>query len=210
MPSIPHAEKLLAQAQNGAKLDTKDRRHVLGYLMATNPELASDNEALSETFQISDRMIRLDKKIIREEKAKLIKDDDIGLVIADLVLAFEQQIRDIEKSKAKCKLGSRDHLEHSKAIFDINLKKVKALQDLGYYPKNLGNMVVEKFEYKSVVHKDGSVDTRRVDMFDQDGSLHVERDEDAIEAEFTDIEPKQLSAPEVNGESSEGSLPNKE
>jgi hypothetical protein len=35
---------------------------------------------------------------------------------------------------------------------------------LGFYPKNLGNMTVEKFEYKAIVSKDGSVDTRPVNL----------------------------------------------
>jgi hypothetical protein len=116
---------------------------------------------MAEVFKVSERMIRLDKKYLREEKAKLIKEDDPGLVVADIVLSYENQVADIEKSKGKCKIGSRDYLEHCKAIFNMRREMVKALQELGYYPKNLGNMTVEKFVYKSIVNpKDNSVLTR--------------------------------------------------
>lgn len=199
---IPNAEKIIERARQGEPVTTKERRHAVAYLISTQPGEITAGD-MAEWFGVTDRTIRFDMRYIREERAKLIKEDDIGLVIADIAMTFDNQIRDIEKSKAKCKLGSREHLEHSKAIFDMQLRKVKALQDLGYYPKNLGNMTVEKFEYRATVSKDGAVDTRRVDMFDAEvieTRPEDDKEREALEAEFTDL-PALPAAPE-DGEQS--------
>jgi hypothetical protein len=169
---IPHADKLIEQAQKGQRLNSKERRHCVAYLMSTQP--ATTNVANADLFQVSERQIRLDKKYIREDRAKLIREDDIGLVIADIAMSFETQVRDMEASKQKCKRGTRVFLEHCRVIFDTQIKKVNALQALGFYPRNLGNIVVEKFDYRAVVSKDGSVNTRAVDMiFDDDDTIDL-------------------------------------
>lgn len=152
---IPEAEQLLERAKHGERLTTKERRHCVSYNMAKHPEIS--NVAMADVFKVTERVIRLDKKFIREERAKLIKEDDIGLVIADIHQSFENQVNDIEKGKKKCKEGSRDYLEYCKAIFNLRLQTVKALQELGYYPKNLGSMTVDKYLYTAEVTKDGSV-----------------------------------------------------
>ncbi len=183
---LPVADKLILQAQQGEKLSSKDRRHCISYLLATSPE--STNVAMANLFQVSEGQIRHDRKTIREERAKLIKEDDIGLVIADIALNFDRQVRDIEKSKRDAKTGSMSYLQHCKAIFQLELEKVKVLQDLGYYPKNLGNMTVDKFEYKAIVSKDGNVDTRETNLkFNAQGEIQ--------EAEFEVVIPKALDAP---------------
>jgi hypothetical protein len=163
--AVPVAQKLLESAQAGEKkLSTSERRHVIAYLMATQPD--HSNVELAEVFGVTERTIRMDKQHIREEKARFIKEDDIGLVIADIALDFERQVRDIERSKAKSKLGSDTFLKHCTAAMELRLKMVKSLQDIGYLPKNLGNMTVESYEYKAVVHRDGSVETRPLNYFD--------------------------------------------
>jgi hypothetical protein len=51
---------------------------------------------------------------------------------------------------------------------ELRFKCVKALQDLGYYPKNLGNMTVQKFDFKAIVNKlDGSVTVHNRDLIDE-------------------------------------------
>jgi hypothetical protein len=187
----PQAEQLIDRARAGERLTTAERRHCISYLTVTHPDMTK--VAMGDLFGVGEAMIRQDFKKIREEKAKLIKEDDIGLVIADIALTFERQVIDIERSKRECKLGSRAYLEHCRAIARMQVDRVELLQNLGFYPKNLGNMTIDKFEYKAIVTEDGSVDTRRVDMV-----VEVEQGEDreaAIEAEFEDM--KQLPAPEA-------------
>lgn len=186
--AAPTAERMIDEAKKGKRLKAKERRHCISYLMITGAD--SGSTALAEVFGVTARMIREDKAHIRREKAELIKEDDIGLVIADIVMCFDSQVRDIEQSKTKCRKGDRTFLEHCKAIFDLQLKKVKALQDLGYYPKNLGNMTVERFDYKAVVGKDGSVDTRPADL--PDSAFYT--DQQILDAEFETLTPKQLTA----------------
>lgn len=159
--ALPNAEKLLALVEKGETISAEQRRHVIGYLMAVKPTEAGTAD-LAELFGTTDRAIRRDKQIIREEKAAMLKEDDIGLVIADIRIQYENQIRDLEKGKKKCEVGSRNHLDYCKAIMDIELRVTKALQDLGYYPKNLGTQTINNFEWKAEVSRDGSVQTRQV------------------------------------------------
>lgn len=177
--AIPVAENLLASLGKGEKLNTNDRRHCVAYLMATAPV---SNVELARMFDVSEGTIRADKKIIREERAKSIKQDDIALVIADINLCLEKQMADIEASKRRCKQGTRSYLDHCKAIFSMQVSAVQALQNLGFYPKNLGNMTVERFDWKATVAKDGAVST-------------VAAPEGIQEADFEVIEPVALPPP---------------
>lgn len=175
---VPQAEKLLERAQKGERLNTKDRRHCLAYLDVAKPDYT--NVALAELFKVTERMIRVDRDKIRKQKAEIVKKEDIGLVIADIALCFDRQVRDLEHSKAKCKVGSAVYLNHCKAIFNLQLEKVRALQELGFYPKNLGNMTVDKFEYKAVMLADGSITTRPVNM-QFDDAIDVDTVQQVIE-----------------------------
>lgn len=181
MNKIPHAEKLIERAQKGERLNAKDRRHAVAYLIATRPEITAC--AMGDLFYVSEGMIRVDKRIIKQEKAKLLQKEDVALVIVDIADCFDRQVKDLEASKRKCKLGSATYLAHCKEIFNLRLKMVTALQELGYYPKNLGSMTIDKYEYRATVGADNSVTTRAVNLDVRDG-------------EFEDIIPAQLAAPE--------------
>jgi hypothetical protein len=192
---IPATQRLLEES-DGRKLTTSERRQCVAYLMATSPD--TTNDEMAARFQVSDRTIRMDKKHIRGEKAKLIKEDDIGLVIADILIDYERLINDIEKSSRAAKPGSATYLNHKTAQMDMRLKTTKALQDLGYLPKNLGTMSVDRFEYRAEVDKStGQVTTRPVSLFD---------DDTVIDAEI--IGPKQLEAGDSSGRSEETNITN--
>lgn len=182
MNKIPHAEKLIERAQKGERLNAKDRRHAVAYLTATRPEITA--VAMGDLFFVSEGMIRVDKRIIKQEKAKLLQKEDVALVIVDIADCFDRQVKDLEASKRKCKLGSATYLAHCKEIFNLRLKMVTALQELGYYPKNLGSMTIDKYEYRATVGADGAVTSRPVNL-------------DVSEGEFEDIVPAQLAAPEA-------------
>lgn len=188
MAAIIEAHKLIEKAQKGVRLNSKERRHCVAFLMATAPEYTQSE--LATLFQVSDRMIRLDIDKIKEERAKLIRDEDISLVIADIALSFDKQVRDLEASKRQCKRGTNTFANHCKLIFTMQLKKVEALQALGYYPRNLGNMTVQRWDYKAIVGKDGGVNTGPAELTQAD---LVE----PFDAEFEDVKDKlALPAPE--------------
>lgn len=180
--AVPTAKKLLESAQSGErKLSPKERRHVVAYLKGTQPEIT--NVEMASIFGVTEKTIRMDFLAIRKEKAKLIKEDDIGLIIADIALDYERQVMDIEKSKAKAPLGSRRFLDHCTSAMDLRLKVVKALQDLGYLPKNLGSMTVQKYDFKAVVdERTGAVDG----VYNRD--FLRELGEEGDEAPFIDAE----------------------
>lgn len=180
---MPHAQQLLEKAQAGETLSTKDRRHVVAFIMATEPD--TTNVEMAKWFKITERAVRLDKKHIREERAKSLKDEDVGLVIADIALSYDTQIRRLEtalRNKKECKEGSRTYLEYIKTIFKMQLEKVDALQRLGYYPMNLGNMVIDKYEYQAKVNLDGSIESHRK-LLPKKSRESLEM----LEAEFTDL-----------------------
>lgn len=159
-------ERLLEDAKNGTKLSTEDRRKVVLYLQTTQPELS--NRDLGEIFQVSEITIRRDKQALREEMAEELRQDDVGLVIADIAFTFKRQIRDLERSKAQCRLGTTEYRKHCEALFNLEREHKKILQDLGWLPKNLGSMTMTTYEYAAIVLKDGSVETRPLAMFDDE------------------------------------------
>jgi hypothetical protein len=176
--AIPVTQRLLDEART-RKLTVKERRQCVVYLKTTDPE--TTNVYLAELFQVTERTIRQDLQKFRKDKARFIKEDDVGLIIADIALDYERQVNDIEKSKAKAKPGTGVYLQHCTSAMELRLKMVKALQDLGYYPKNLGNMTIKKFDFTAVVEPiSGQVTTV------QSGDVPI------LEAEFTD----QLALPE--------------
>jgi hypothetical protein len=180
--ATPKALMLLDEARGGRRLTSKERRHVIVYLNATEPDL--NNTQLAELFGVSERTIRTDYQTFRKEKAKFIRDDDVGLIIADIAMDYERQVRDIEKSKLKARLGTLTYLRHCTDALNLRMQMVKALQDLGYYPKNLGNMTVQNWNFKAIVNKD-------------DGSVTTQH-ENYIEGEV--VEPKQLTEGQIAGE----------
>lgn len=178
--ATPQAATLLERARNGERLSAKDRRHVLTYLMMREQ---MTNEELAELFQVSKRQVQFDKERIKQEVAKGLKTEDIALVIADIRLAFEKNMRDIEKGKEKATLGTRTYLDYCNAAFKLQMDYVKGMQDLGIYPKELGTMHVEEFKFIASVGVDTSAGSRPVDMFDKKETPVL----DAIE-----VAPKEL------------------
>lgn len=196
--AIPVAQKLIDTARGGVRLNAKDRRYCVAFLIGTQGDLT--NNEMGDLFQVSERQIRLDKKFIREEKSRLIKEEDIGLVIADIAMSLERQIHDVECSKRKCKMGTGTYVEHCKTIHDLQLKTVKALQDLGHYPKNLGTLSIDKYEYKASVICDTTLTPRPMNLEITDGLSKEEPAEleEIPYAEFVDIEAETVDAETIS------------
>jgi DNA-binding CsgD family transcriptional regulator len=187
-----HASELIAVAQSKSRqLTAKERRHCLQYLQST--DAGRTNQELGDLFNVTERQIRVDKANIREERARFLRDEiskDLSTVISDITFDFERQVADLERSKSKCKLGTKPYVDHCNSIWKLRVDMIKSLQDIGYLPKNIGAMTVEKFEYKATVSQDGAINTRSVDMFD-DKPVDSREDEakkrEALDAEFTDV-----------------------
>jgi hypothetical protein len=113
----------------------------------------------------------------------------------------DQVIANIEKSRTAARLGSRTYLEHALAPLKVMTETTKALQDLGFLPKQLGSIQVETYEYKAFVIKDNQVETRRLDLFDNKPDTQPTEDQkqrEALDAEFIDV--PQLPAAPSNAE----------
>ena len=166
--AVPHAEQLIERAEKGEKLSTSNRRMVLAYLMQVKPSSQISNVKLASLFQITERQIRVDRQKIRKQRADILKQDDIGLVISDIVTVFERQMHNLEKGLSKLEekqqVGSLLYKQYCESILSTQLKVVEALQNLGYYPKNLGTLSVEKYEFTATVNRDDSQPVRPINL----------------------------------------------
>lgn len=156
------AELWMQDALSGLELTTEQRRHVVAWMMATGSHTAAE---MAVIFKVHERTIITDKSKIRELMAESIKAEDVGLILADIRLSFENAIRRVEKALKKAKPGTGTYLDYVRAIPDLQLQYMKAYQDLGYYPKNLGTIQVDKFEFKATVGLNAGNEQRPVKMF---------------------------------------------
>lgn len=184
---LNQAEEIISLAKTGSKLTTDQRRHAVGYLMATQQELT--NMQMAELFDVSDRTIRDDKGVIRKQAAELVSQEDIGMVIADIRLTYEQFRQKLAASLKKATAGTATYLNHLKLEMEMQLRVVEALQSLGWYPKNLGELTKKSWSFSAIVTKDGTVDTRSVDQLDHiiQNPTSGEDDMAEREAEFEDV-----------------------
>jgi len=87
------AEALWELAKTGQRLNVKERRVVVDHLMVTKPHMT--NQQIADDLQVSESMVRVDKTILRKDMAKALKNEDVGMVIADAVILFDKQIHDL-------------------------------------------------------------------------------------------------------------------
>jgi hypothetical protein len=192
--ALAKAQELITKAQLGNKLTARERRHAVAFLMATQPEISTSE--MSQMFGVIERQIRFDKQHIREERSKLITDEDVGLVIADIRISYENAARELHQQMRKSKEGTQVRLNYITAIHTLYLKTVEALQNLGYYPKNLGSQTINKFEYRAVVDMvTGNVETRQLNEMDYLLDKKTLQENSAVlDVDFVEI--PQLPAPQ--------------
>jgi hypothetical protein len=184
------AEALIKSAKDGEKLDADKRRHAVGYLMSTQPELT--NLDLATLFDVSERTITEDRRNIRQQAAELVTQEDIALVIADIRLSYERYQQQLASSLKKATQGTRVYLDHLNSGMQMQVRVVEALQSLGWYPKNLGQLTKKEFRFEAHVTKDGTVDTRPVELLDHLVDTPKLTGDDAerrkiLDAEFSDL-----------------------
>ena len=158
------AKDLWASAQNGEKLTTQQRRHVLEWLAVMGEISNYTNVDLAKVFGVGERMVRVDRKKIRDDTIKALSENkDVNFIIADIMLHVEKQLKDLERNKKSCRVGSPTYNQACKMIVDIRFALVKTMQDLGWLPKNLGTSTTESYVHKAVVNvTDGSVSTETI------------------------------------------------
>lgn len=178
----------------GKELTVEQRRHVVAWMMATGSHTNAEMAAL---FNVHERTITTDRTKIRELMADSIKAEDIGLILADIRLSFEEAIRRTQKAIKKAKPGTGTYLDYINNVPDLQIKYMKALQELGYYPKNLGTINVDKYEFKATVGLQTNVEKRDIDMFS---------DTPTIPGEL--VEVKALNGKDSGGETVRGTPEN--
>lgn len=156
---VLRAEELYKQGGD-TRLDAEERRDAIQYLMLMRPDL--NCVELGRYFKVTERVIRLDRDVIRKRVAEEVTDKDVSIVVSDLMRGHELLMTDLAKSKKKCTLGTPAYLNHLKFEQEAQFKVVELLQSLGVYPKNLGNLTKTEFVYKAHVAKGGGVNTTQI------------------------------------------------
>lgn len=175
--ALPIAEDIIKRAEAGQEISAKERRHAIAFVMAMQPENAGTTD-LARLYKVSDRQIRLDKTAVREERSKLIGEEDIGLVIADIRISHDNAARELYRQAKFSKQGSQVRLNYIKAQHEILLKTVEALSNLGYYPKNLGTQTVQRYEYIATVDmKSGDVEVHNRSALTEAEYIRLEADQ---------------------------------
>ena len=152
------AQELLNRANNGELLTQKERRHCIDYILSNSSSplqeddenkklLPITNQEMADLFQVSVRQITKDKAFVRKKRASELSNEDVTLVLADLSYTFDEQLAKAKRALSMTKPGTELYLKYVKTITDIAVQRVKILQDLGYYPKSLGNLTVDSFDF---------------------------------------------------------------
>ena len=144
------------------KNKSADRRIAITTSLLTD---SKSNAEFAEELQVSERTITRDRTAIRRDIAETIRSEDVGLVLADIRIAFDKNMRDIGESKKQAHPGTKTYLDHATAEFRMMQDYVAALMDLGVFPKNLGIVHTEKYAFSATVGLNVATD-RKVTMFD--------------------------------------------
>jgi hypothetical protein len=146
------AKELWTRAQNGEKIATKERRHVLEWLQVMG-DTSYTNVDLGKIFGVTERMIRVDRKKVREDAVKALSENkDINFVIADIFQDFEKQRADLERNKKHARDGSPTYNQACKMIFEMRVQMLKLLQDFGWLPKNIAASHTASYVHIAVVN----------------------------------------------------------
>ena len=182
------ATDLIEEAKNRI-LSCDERRSAIAHYLVTDGSIS--NGQLATQFGVSESMIRKDKAAIRDTMAEELRSADPGRAVADAFMVFHRQLRDLELSKKKASPGSREYLGHCKALMDIQMQILKAQQDLGFLPKNIGSLSVSKFEYSAILMPDGTISARPIEEFSPDirERILTERRKSELTGTVLDIEP---------------------
>lgn len=164
--SLVTTERLIQKAEGGERLSADDRRQCIAYLHFSHNHLT--NGALAEKFGVSESQIRKDKKIIEANRAKETFETDVSLVVYRVAEIIDIELKSLAASKSKARLGTRDYVLHSKATVEMALSKLQMLVDMGFVQREIPGGSGKKFDYAAIVLKGDQIDTRPVEMFDED------------------------------------------
>src|SRR5437868_452043 len=85
------------ETQMTTKTTPEERRLAITTSMLTN---RLNNAELAEELHVTERTITRDRAALRKQIAETIRAEDVGLVLADIHLAFNRNMKQIEESKS--------------------------------------------------------------------------------------------------------------
>ncbi len=88
---------------------------------------------------------------------------DLGGIVSELTADYENQRKQIRRSRAKCRPGTKAYLDHCKLLDDLRRKHILSLRTLGLIPRSLAATLADRYEYTAVLAKDGTCAIRTFD-----------------------------------------------
>jgi len=72
--------------------------------------------------------------LIHKATGRLRDEDEMRNDVAEIIVKYERALADIEREKASTPLGTLEYLRLCQAAFELEIQKVKALQEIGFLP----------------------------------------------------------------------------
>jgi len=150
-----HAEQLYESVQNQPrKLTARERRRVLVYLDEIGDLSQKSNYELARLFQVTEKVIRDDrKKLLATIAADLTADNAISLV-AKHAADLHSLIRLAYKGLNAVDPGSIYHRNYLETLAKLEGQYFSTLQEIGIVRKELGHMAVTHEEWEATISED--------------------------------------------------------
>lgn len=194
------AKDLILKAQNGEKLDAESRRHAIAFLLVTQPDMGPS--AMADIFGVTESLIRYDKKKLREIMVdELREESEIKYIVSDIVQDFRKVYKNVETAMSSAGAGTAEYLRYNQVLFDLRLKMVKSMQELGWLPKGEQDTTKEEYVFEVNVGNDGRITSQKVQgKVTKKGSVGLaqKKEEDVINITSED-EPIETALIEENG-----------
>mgnify|MGYP001175403392 CR=1 FL=1 len=160
---ISTALTLLEESKSGKKLTSSERRSVVYYLKAIQPEI-TDLE-LANTFATSISIIKKDQLEIRKTLSNELKQTTVDLIIADVHDAVKRTLKKLENNVAileqRKQSGSDSYTRAALAVLDGWTKYYKISQEMGIVPKDTTPEITTEYHWVAGVDEQGKAYTEQ-------------------------------------------------
>lgn len=161
--AITTALTLYDEAKKGKALTTSERRAVIYFLQATEPDKPLDE--IAELFSISLKKLNKDRLEIRKRVAEEVKQTTVDMVIGEVHDAVKKSLRKLENNVAKLEerkqQGTDTFTRAATAMLDGWTKYYKIAQEMGIAPKETEPQVTTEYHWIAGVDDQGKAYTEQ-------------------------------------------------
>jgi hypothetical protein len=171
-------------------LTPRERREAVAYL--DDHGFGDDNRDLSnyelaDLFDVSEKIIREDKKRILAEYTSVISPAEALSYVGQYLRSHDGLIVRAKHGLAKSKPGTQAHQHYLRLISDLEAKRIQILQEIGAVPKELGRLNVTEERWVATVSNDGIVTCQPASQAEDVKSLPPHEPEEVFDIQFTEV-----------------------